>query len=77
MTENMPGPCAIKPGDIVRSKNGKTIVVEDTDFDGRLVLADAITYSGVHSPKAIVSIGEIFKLDQIGNSFYNLMTLKC
>ncbi|CAB0002230.1 unnamed protein product [Nesidiocoris tenuis] len=61
LTENMPGPCAIKPGDIVRSKNGKTIVVEDTDFDGRLVLADAITYSGVHSPKAIVSIGTVAK----------------
>lgn len=68
LTENMPGSCAVKPGDIIRSKSGKTIVVEDTDFDGRLLLADAITYSGVYNPKAIIDIGTVSKnlIDGLG-----------
>uniref|UniRef100_A0A0A9YVE0 Cytosol aminopeptidase n=3 Tax=Lygus hesperus TaxID=30085 RepID=A0A0A9YVE0_LYGHE len=61
LTENMPGPCAVKPGDVIRSKSGKTIVVEDTDFDGRLMLADAMTYAGIYNPKAIISIGTVAK----------------
>ena len=43
--ENMPGGGAQKPGDVVRAFNGKTIEVLDTDAEGRLVLADAISYA--------------------------------
>jgi leucyl aminopeptidase len=43
--ENMPGGRAQRPGDIVRSLAGKTIEVLDTDAEGRLILADAITYA--------------------------------
>ena len=43
--ENMPGGGAQKPGDIVKAFNGKTIEVLDTDAEGRLVLADAISYA--------------------------------
>ena len=42
--ENMPGSNAQRPGDIVTAMNGKTIEVENTDAEGRLVLADAISY---------------------------------
>ena len=43
-TENMPGGNAQKPGDIVTTMSGKTIEIDNTDAEGRLVLADAITY---------------------------------
>lgn len=43
-TENMPGPKAYKPGDILRSMSGKTVEVLNTDAEGRLVLADVFTY---------------------------------
>lgn len=46
-TENMPGPKAIKPGDIVRAMNGKTIEILNTDAEGRVVLADALSYAGM------------------------------
>jgi leucyl aminopeptidase len=44
-SENMPSGTAIKPGDVLRSMSGKTIEVINTDAEGRLVLADAITYA--------------------------------
>ena len=44
-TENMPGGAAQRPGDVVRAMNGKTIEVENTDAEGRLALADAISYA--------------------------------
>ncbi len=44
-SENLPGPDAVKPGDILRAMNGKTIEVINTDAEGRLVLADAIAYA--------------------------------
>lgn len=44
-SENMPGGSAVKPGDIVRSMNGKTIEIINTDAEGRLILVDAITYA--------------------------------
>ncbi len=43
-TENMPSGKALHPGDVVRAMNGKTIEVNNTDAEGRLVLADALTY---------------------------------
>jgi leucyl aminopeptidase len=42
--ENMPSGTAQRPGDIIRAMNGKTIEVDNTDAEGRLVLADAICY---------------------------------
>ena len=44
-TENMPSGTATRPGDVVRALNGKTIEVINTDAEGRLVLADALTYA--------------------------------
>ena len=43
--ENMPGPQSQRPGDVVTSMSGKTIEVLNTDAEGRLILADALTYS--------------------------------
>ena len=44
-SENLPGPKAMKPGDILRAMNGKTIEVINTDAEGRLILADALCYA--------------------------------
>lgn len=43
--ENMPGGNAFRPGDILRARNGKTIEINNTDAEGRLVLADAVSYA--------------------------------
>lgn len=43
--ENMPGPAAMKPGDVLRTLNGKTIEVLNTDAEGRLVLSDVLAYA--------------------------------
>jgi leucyl aminopeptidase len=45
LVENMPGGNAQRPGDIVKSYSGKTIEILNTDAEGRLVLADALTYT--------------------------------
>ena len=44
-TENMPSGTAVKPGDIITQLNGKTVEVNNTDAEGRLILADALTYA--------------------------------
>ncbi|MGZ6376906.1 MAG: leucyl aminopeptidase [Ktedonobacterales bacterium] len=51
-TENMPGGKAYRPGDILRAMNGKTIEILNTDAEGRLVLADGVSYavSKGHTP---------------------------
>ena len=43
-TENMPSGTATKPGDVITQANGKTVEVNNTDAEGRLILADALTY---------------------------------
>jgi len=44
-TENLPGGRALKPGDVVKASNGKTIEVVNTDAEGRLILSDALSYA--------------------------------
>ncbi|HET7119635.1 MAG TPA: leucyl aminopeptidase [Solirubrobacterales bacterium] len=44
-TENMPSGTAVKPGDVITQYNGKTVEVNNTDAEGRLILADALTYA--------------------------------
>ena len=44
-TENLPSGSALKPGDVVKAMNGKTIEVVSTDAEGRLILADALSYA--------------------------------
>jgi leucyl aminopeptidase len=53
-SENLPGPRAMKPGDILRAMNGKTIEVINTDAEGRLILADALCYARELGATAIV-----------------------
>ena len=58
-TENMPGGSALKPGDVLRAMNGKTIEVINTDAEGRLILADGLAYARQQSPDAIVDVATL------------------
>ena len=58
-SENMPGGNAFKPGDILRAANGKTIEIDNTDAEGRLVLADALCYAQRYDPTAIVDMATL------------------
>lgn len=58
-TENMPGGRAIKPGDILKTLSGKTVEVQNTDAEGRLILADGLAYAARLKPKAIIDIATL------------------
>ncbi|MDT8427181.1 MAG: leucyl aminopeptidase [Pseudomonadales bacterium] len=57
--ENMPGPTATKPGDIVTSMSGQTIEILNTDAEGRLVLCDALSYVERFKPKTVIDIATL------------------
>ena len=60
LVENMPGGNAQRPGDIVKSYSGKTVEILNTDAEGRLVLADALTYTEEKfKPKIIVDLATL------------------
>ena len=59
LTENMPGGSATKPGDVLTTRNGKTIEVLNTDAEGRLVLADGLTLATEAEPDAIVDLATL------------------
>lgn len=57
--ENMPSGSSYRPGDVLKSMSGKTIEVLDTDAEGRIILADALTYAEQYDPKLVVSIATL------------------
>ena len=60
LTENMPDGKAQRPGDVVTSMSGQTIEVINTDAEGRLVLADALTYTKeTYDPKLIIDLATL------------------
>ncbi len=57
--ENMPGGGAIKPGDIITTMAGHTVEIVNTDAEGRLVLADALTYAERFNPRLVIDIATL------------------
>jgi leucyl aminopeptidase len=57
--ENLPSGRATKPGDIVKSMSGQTIEILNTDAEGRLILADALTYAERYEPEAVVDVATL------------------
>ena len=57
--ENAPASGAVRPGDILKSLSGKTIEVVNTDAEGRVILADAITYAKRYAPSAVVDVATL------------------
>lgn len=58
-TENMPGGRAYKPGDVLRTLSGQTIEIVNTDAEGRLILADALSYACKYRPSVILDIATL------------------
>jgi len=59
VAENMPSGNATRPGDIVKSRSGKTIEILNTDAEGRLALCDALDLALTHKPAAIVDLATL------------------
>jgi len=53
-TENLPGGDAFKPGDVLKLHSGKTVEIVTTDAEGRLILADALSYAKRYEPAAVI-----------------------
>jgi len=58
-TENLPSGEALKPGDVLTAMNGKTIEIISTDAEGRLALADALSYAGKLGARRIVDVATL------------------
>lgn len=74
--ENMLGNGATRPGDILTSLSGKTVEVTDTDAEGRLVLADAITYAKRLKPSVVIDVATLTGAAMVALGFHasGLMT---
>jgi leucyl aminopeptidase len=59
MTENLPSGTATKPGDVLTTRNGKTIEVLNTDAEGRLILADGLTLAVEERPDAVIDLATL------------------
>jgi leucyl aminopeptidase len=59
LVENMIDGNAIRPGDILKSYNGKTVEIVDTDAEGRLIMADALAYSAKFKPSLCIDIATL------------------
>ena len=57
--ENMPSGSAIRPGDVLTTANGKTVEVDNTDAEGRLILADALHYSARFNPDIVIDFASL------------------
>lgn len=57
--ENMPGPSASRPDDVVKSMSGLTIEILNTDAEGRLILADALTYCERFNPEVVIDVATL------------------
>jgi leucyl aminopeptidase len=57
--ENMPSGSSYRPGDVLKSMSGKTIEVLNTDAEGRIILADALTYAQKYKPALVVDVATL------------------
>jgi leucyl aminopeptidase len=57
--ENAIGPNAFRPSDILKSRKGLTVEIEDTDAEGRLILADALTRASEHKPELVIDFATL------------------
>jgi len=57
--ENMPSGSSYRPGDLLRTLSGKTIEVLDTDAEGRVILADALSYAKTFNPSVVIDVATL------------------
>ncbi|WP_173010113.1 M17 family metallopeptidase [Mycolicibacterium sp. P9-64] len=70
VAENMPGPSALRPGDVVSHPGGRTTEVLDTDCEGRLVLADALGWLAGQGPSHLIDVGTLTDSGAVGPAFW-------
>lgn len=58
-TDNRPGGSAYVPGDVIRMHSGKTVEVLNTDAEGRLILADALSYAKTYNPELVIDLATL------------------
>ena len=58
-TDNRPGPLAVVPGDVITMHNGMTVEVLNTDAEGRLILADALSYAKRYKPALVIDLATL------------------
>ncbi len=68
--ENLPGGRATKPGDIIRASNGKTIEINNTDAEGRVILADALVYAARQKVNAIIDLATLTGSAMVALGYY-------
>jgi len=75
-TENLPSGHAIKPGDIVTAANGKTIEINNTDAEGRLVLADCLRHAAAQGAERILDLATLTGavIVALGSTYAGLMS---
>ena len=59
LVENMPSSTAIRPGDVLKMRNGKTVEVLNTDAEGRLIMADALAFAAEKKPDLICDVATL------------------
>jgi leucyl aminopeptidase len=60
LAENMPGADAYRPSDVIRSHSGQTVEIVDTDAEGRLILADAVSFAVARfKPRAVIDVATL------------------
>ena len=71
--ENMPGGAAIRPGDVISHRGGRTSEVVDTDCEGRLIVADALAYLAERSPAALIDVATLTDAAGLGGELFAAM----
>jgi leucyl aminopeptidase len=59
MVENMVNGHSVRPGDVIRARNGKTVEIDNTDAEGRLILADALNYAEEFNPDYMIDVATL------------------
>jgi leucyl aminopeptidase len=73
LAENMPGGGALRPGDVLTHRGGRTSEVIDTDSEGRLVVADALGYLAERSPAALIDVATLTDAAGLGPALWAAM----
>ncbi|WP_162938419.1 leucyl aminopeptidase family protein [Mycobacterium kyogaense] len=74
VAENMPGGAALRPGDVVRHPGGQTTEVLDTDCEGRLVLADALSWLVGQNLSGVIDVGTLTDSGGVGPAYWGCWT---
>ena len=71
--ENMPGGSALRPGDVITHRGGRTSEVRDTDAEGRLIIADAVAYLAERGPATLVDVATLTDAAGLGEDLWAVL----